>query len=198
MVAIPEGYFLMGDERGQDNEKPVHRVWVDGFLLGKFPVTNKEFALFVEESGAPEPPFWHQEMFFHLDKPVVGVSWDDALSYCHWLGKRTGKPFRLPTEAEWERAARGGLEGGLYPWADEPPSENHEVGLRSARKSIHDCRCSTEMHRQAEQPLGALPPCRNLLRWTDYFNFQVFQRSSILERFSDHQASPKRVITPCW
>ena len=123
LASIPEGFFLMGDDRGQDNEKPVHRVWVDGFLLGKFPVTNKDLALFVEESGAPEPPFWREEMFSHSDKPVVGVSWDDALSYCDWLSNQTGKPFRLPSEAEWERAARGGLEGKLYPWGDQAPDE---------------------------------------------------------------------------
>ena len=127
-VAIPEGFFLMGDERGQDNEKPVHRVWVDGFLLGKFPVTNKDFALFVEASGASEPPFWREAMFLDPDKPVVGVSWHDALSYCDWLGKRTGKAFRLPTEAEWERAARGDLEGKLYPWGDDPPSARPNAG----------------------------------------------------------------------
>ncbi len=122
-AAVPEGYFLMGDDRGQDNEKPVHRVWVDRFLFGRFPVTNREYALFVEESGAPEPPFWLEAMFSHPDKPVVGVSWHDAVSYCDWLTDRIGKPFRLPTEAEWERAARGGKEGEKYPWGDELPSE---------------------------------------------------------------------------
>jgi len=121
--AVPDGYFLMGDERGQDNEKPVHRVWVDRFLLGRFPATNREYALYIEENGAREPPFWREEMFSDPDKPVVGVSWHDAVAYCDWLCKRTGKPFRLPTEAEWERAARGGKEGEKYPWGDELPLE---------------------------------------------------------------------------
>lgn len=127
-VAVPEGFFQMGDERGQDNEKPVHRVWVDRFLLGRVPVTNREYALFVEASGAPDPPFWREEMFAHTDKPVVGVSWDDAVAYCRWLSAKINRSFRLPTEAEWERAARGGLEGKLYPWGDEPPSERSYPG----------------------------------------------------------------------
>jgi len=123
LIAIPEGDFLMGSEDGKDNEKPAHRVWVNGFMMGKFPVTNKEYEIFVEETGAQQPPFWLEAMFSHPDKPVVGVSWHDAVCYCDWLTDRIGKPFRLPTEAEWERAARGGKEGEKYPWGDELPSE---------------------------------------------------------------------------
>jgi formylglycine-generating enzyme len=122
MVSIPDGEFLMGSEDGMDNEKPVHRVWVSGFMMGKFPVTNKEYGIFVEETAAQPPPFWLEAMFAHPDKPVVGVSWHDAVSYCDWSTDRIGKPFRLPTEAEWERAARGGKEGEKYPWGDELPS----------------------------------------------------------------------------
>ena len=123
LISIPEGDFLMGSEDGKDNEKPAHRVWVNGFMMGKFPVTNKEYEIFVEETGAQQPPFWLEAMFSHPDKPVVGVSWHDAVCYCDWLTDRIGKPFRLPTEAEWERAARGGKEGEKYPWGDELPSE---------------------------------------------------------------------------
>jgi formylglycine-generating enzyme required for sulfatase activity len=123
LTSIPEGDFLMGSDDGMDNEKPAHRVWVSGFTMGKFPVTNKEYGIFVEETGAQPPPFWLEAMFSHPDKPVVGVSWHDAVSYCGWLTDRIGKPFRLPTEAEWERAARGGKEGEKYAWGDELPSE---------------------------------------------------------------------------
>jgi sulfatase modifying factor 1 len=123
LTSIPEGRFLMGSDDGMDNEKPAHRVWVSGFTMGKFPVTNKEYEIFVAERGAQQPPFCLEAMFSHPEKPVVGVSWHDAVSYCGWLSERTGKPFRLPTEAEWERAARGGKEGEKYPWGDELPSE---------------------------------------------------------------------------
>lgn len=128
MVSIPEGNFLMGSEDGPDNEKPPHRVWVDGFIIGKFPVTNAEYRIFVAESGVPQPPFWSEEMFSHPQKPVVGVSWVDATAYCAWLSKNAGKNFRLPTEAEWERAARGESEGKKYPWGDEPPWERPYPG----------------------------------------------------------------------
>ena len=128
MVLIPEGPFLMGSEDGLDNEKPVHRVWVDSFMMGKIPVTNGDYRIFLQETHAQEPPFLLEKMFSHPDKPVVGVSWHDASAYCHWLSQNTGKQFRLPTEAEWERAARGGMEGKKYPWGDEPPSERPYLG----------------------------------------------------------------------
>jgi len=128
MVLIPEGAFLMGSEDGPDNEKPVHQVWVDSFLIGKFPVTNAEYGVFVDETGAPEPPFWREPMFSHPDQPVVGASWHDAIVYCDWLNRRVGKGFRLPTEAERERAARGQSEGEKYPWGDRPPWERPYPG----------------------------------------------------------------------
>ena len=128
LVLIPEGTFLMGSEDGLDNEKPVHRVCVDSFMIGKFPVTNSQYKIFLEETGFSEPPFVSDEMFSHPDKPVVGISWYDAIAYCDWLSKRSGKKFRLPTEAEWERAARGESEGKKYPWGDEPPWERPFCG----------------------------------------------------------------------
>ena len=128
MVKIPEGFFLMGSENGPENEQPVHRVWIGAFIIGKFPVTNREYRLFLESARCPEPPFWLEEMFSHPEKPVVGVSWHDAVAYCEWLSRGTRKVFRLPTEAEWERAARGGLEGNQYPWGDTLPSERPYPG----------------------------------------------------------------------
>ena len=111
----------MGCDTGQDNEKPVHRVWADEFLLAACQVTNFEYARFLHDTRSQPPPFWNDANFDHPEQAVVGVSWHEAVRYCEWLSTRTGRPFRLPTEAEWERAARGGREGGLYPWGDTPP-----------------------------------------------------------------------------
>jgi formylglycine-generating enzyme len=121
MVIIPEGWFWMGSEAGQDNERPVHRVWVDAFQLAARQVTNEEYARFLRATGEPPPPFWTEANFNHPEQPVVAISWFDAMKYCVWLQTRTGRPYRLPSEAEWERAARGGAEGALFPWGNEPP-----------------------------------------------------------------------------
>jgi formylglycine-generating enzyme len=120
-VEIPEGWFHMGSELGQENERPVHRVWVDGFQLAARQVTNAEYAIFLKESGREAPPFWSDHNFNQPELPVVAVSWFEAESYCEWLRACNGRMYRLPTEAEWERAARGGAEGRLFPWGDAPP-----------------------------------------------------------------------------
>jgi formylglycine-generating enzyme required for sulfatase activity len=129
LVVISGGSFLMGSEEGQENERPAHRVWVDSFAIGRCPVTNEEYGNFLEQTRWAAPPFWSEPIFGDSAQPVVGVSWDDAIAFCDWLSKRSGRAFRLPTEAEWERAARGGREGALYPWGDEPPSQRPYTGF---------------------------------------------------------------------
>jgi len=121
MVRVPEGWFGMGCESGRDDEKPVHRVWVDAFELAAYQVTNAEYGRFLAETSGAAPPCWGDANFHHPKMPVVAVSWHEAASYCEWLSGATGKRYHLPSEAEWERAARGGAEGLLYPWGDAPP-----------------------------------------------------------------------------
>ena len=127
-VVIPAGEFLMGYETGQDNERPVHRVWVDSFGLGRFAVTRFQYRNFLDATGAEPPRYWSDSMFADERKPVVGVTWFDGVAYCEWLSSESGRSFRLPTEAEWEYAARGGRAGALFPWGDEPPSERAMIG----------------------------------------------------------------------
>ena len=137
LVTIPPGWFLMGcapgrDPFSQDSERPVHRVWVDEFLLAAYQVTNADYAHFVQSTGRPSPPFSSDPNLNHPQQPVVAISWHDATSYCEWLSASTGRKFRLPTEAEWERAARGGREGELYPWGDTPPQALPDYAERCA------------------------------------------------------------------
>ena len=111
----------MGSEDGQDNERPVHRVWVDAFQLAECQVTNQEYSKFVAATGNEAPALLDDPNFNHPHKPVVAVSWFEAVRYCDWLSRLHGGSYRLPTEAEWERAARGGVDGKLFPWGDALP-----------------------------------------------------------------------------
>jgi formylglycine-generating enzyme required for sulfatase activity len=119
-VLIPAGPFTMGDDNGRPDERPAHRVTLSAFRMAVLPVTNEEYAAFLASSGHEAPRFWENPAFNGARQPVVGVSWPDAVAYCGWLSGVRGAKFRLPTEAEWEKAALGGVEGAQYPWGEEP------------------------------------------------------------------------------
>jgi formylglycine-generating enzyme required for sulfatase activity len=91
------------------------------------PVTNSQYRAYLLATGEEPPPFLDEPGFRELDQPVVGVSFDQATRYCEWLGRETGLAIRLPTEAEREKAARGGLEGAVFPWGDDPESGGHRT-----------------------------------------------------------------------
>ena len=130
IIQIPEGNFLMGSKNGSSNEVPLHNVWLDVFAIATYPVTNREYVIFLEMMEHPQPPFWREPKFQDPDQPVVGTSWHDAVAYCQWLNELTGKKYRLPTEAEREKAARGGLVGSKYPWGNDLPAGH--LGGRNA------------------------------------------------------------------
>jgi formylglycine-generating enzyme required for sulfatase activity len=121
-ILIPGQFFLMGSEDGQLDERPVHRVWIDAFEIGVTQVTNSEYASFANATGRSLP----STPFIDPEQPVVAVSWFDAVAYCDWLSETSGRRVRLPCEAEWECAARGGAEGTRYPSGNELPLQDDE------------------------------------------------------------------------
>ncbi len=119
LIYIPKGEFTMGSNDGASDEKPVHNVYLDGYFIGKYEVTNRQYKKFCDAAGhsyPPNPGFSGMSDYFnnYPDHPVVEVSWDDVIAYCGWAG------LRLPTEAEWEKAARG-TDARKYPWGNSEP-----------------------------------------------------------------------------
>ena len=144
LARIPAGDFLMGTADGEEDERPVHRVYVSEFFIGRFPVTQEEYARFIRAARYPAPSIrglpliasgGRDGLFRELaapyawadtqppggrgSHPVVLIRYDDALAYCQWLSEGLNRVVRLPTEAEWEKAARGGVEGQRYPWGND-------------------------------------------------------------------------------
>lgn len=128
---VPGGSFLMGssNQRGEPgydpaaytDEKPAHRVQVTGFWMGVYPVTNEQYTRFIAETGQAAPESFTDRRFNDPARPVVTVSWEDARAFTAWLtSKLSSLIARLPTEAEWEYAARG-TDGRRYPWGNNTP-----------------------------------------------------------------------------
>jgi formylglycine-generating enzyme required for sulfatase activity len=197
VARIPAGEFTMGADEGEEDERPAHRVYLDEFCIGVYPVTNDQYAAFIRDAKHRLPAVRElprivtpdQEQSFRelaapyvwragdppRDRgahPVTLVTVDDALTYCQWLGRKTGLPVRLPTEAEWERAARGGVDGLNYPWGDEiePHRANYLADLASKQ-------------RRSTQPVGSFPPnaynvfdvIGNVWEWvTDWYQADIY------------------------
>jgi formylglycine-generating enzyme len=113
MVLVPGGKYFMGATDGDPDEAPVHEVYVDSFYIDVQEITVGQYKTFMEATGHKKPDYWQPELDRPND-PVAGVSWYDANAYAEWAGKR------LPTEAEWGYASRGGSMKGKYPWGDTP------------------------------------------------------------------------------
>jgi formylglycine-generating enzyme required for sulfatase activity len=173
-IAVDGGELLMGGgPRAEEN--PAHRVRVPAFELAQVPVTRAEYQLFLDSfldaAGCAEPPFWREPAFADPRMPAVGPSWDDATAYCAWLSQRLGRRVRLPSEAEWECAAKAGREV-LYPWGDDPPESLPDYAHRwldgpepvGAYPSLH--------------PLGFLGLGENVHEWcSDWFDAGYYARS---------------------
>lgn len=165
LALIPAGEFVMGSGDMDEDERPPHRVHLEAFMMGVHPVTNAEYARFVRATGHRAPAVYELPLVVtaggsdrerayrttgqpyvwldsepppdRLDHPVTLVRWEDAAAYCAWLSAAAGRVVRLPTEAEWEKAARGGLEGKRFPWGDriDPAMANFLVD--PAQKGTH-------------------------------------------------------------
>lgn len=172
LARIPAGEFLMGAADADVHERPVRRVYIGEFLIARFETTNDEYARFIRATGHPTPAVRELPLIASNERevafretaaqyewrereppagrgnhPVVLVRYEDALAYCAWATAEFGRPIRLPTEAEWERAARGGVDTQRYPWGDD----------------IDAARCNfladpTVKNQRGTRPTGMYPP----------------------------------------
>ena len=203
-VSVPAGEFEMGadDEKAAADEKPKHKVSVNAFLIGKHEVTNAQYHAFVKATGHRVPENCCDPKF-NLWKggkgdvvppdvevlPAVNVSWDDAVAFCKWSGAR------LPTEAEWEKAARG-TDGRTYPWGNELPSGNR-ANYSFDPVSIWDGPASLAKKDQYEfgrSPYGAYEMAGNVWEWVQDWYDENYYKSSPAENPTGPAKGEGRVI----
>ncbi len=153
---IPGGYYLLGSpvsEPGRYADEVIsHRVRVDAFYIAVTETTNAQYARFLKATGHPAPLYWEDKNLNASNQPVVGVTWNDATAFTRWLTQVSGVPHRLPTEQEWEAAARGGLTGQPFPWGAEAPDAGgvFRANFRNDRTAKDGFLLSA--------PVGSFPP----------------------------------------
>jgi formylglycine-generating enzyme required for sulfatase activity len=161
MVLIPAGTFVMGDDHFKKAVQPRHEMYVNAFYIDRYDVTNEEYKVFVDATGhRPLPSHWRGDRYppGKENHPVIFVSWFDANDYCHWAGER------LPSEAEWEKAARG-TDGRTYPWGNK---------LDMTKANIPYLRIGdttpVDRFEHGKSPYGVYDMAGNVFQWTaDWF-----------------------------
>ena len=162
MVFIPAGEFIQGTNRGGFNEKPERTVWLDGYWIDRYEVTNMEYLKFVTQTGhrKPGPPSRYAKRLAQLRgdfQPITYVSWHDADAYCRWLGKR------LPTESQWEKAMRG-TDGRLLPWGNSPRPFRANLG---GSEDGFESTAQVGSFPQDRSPYGVQDGLGNVMEWVE-------------------------------
>ena len=205
LVLVPAGSFKMGDNfgDGEARERPVHAVELDAFHIGKYEVTNGQWRAFRDDPAYDDPKLWPAGRIIPRDQipywtdqrnhgggtpdsddyPVLGVNWDGAVAYCNWLSAKTGKKYRLPTEAEWEKAARG-TDQRRFPWGNTIDRSNtNHVGSSKYDTGLpvgwYDGSKRGDLQTKSNaSPYGAFDMAGNVLEWcSDWYSRDYYSVS---------------------
>lgn len=162
MVLVPAGEFIMGSNEGNADEKPAHQVYLDAYYIDKHEVTIGQYGEFLDVNSFDPPPLWTtMAQPSYENRPVVNVDWKDASNYCKWAGKR------LPTEAEWEKAARG-TDGRIYPWGNDPPSPARaNFGKDRDKWNNHEALVPVGQMKEGKSPYGVYDLAGNVWEWVN-------------------------------
>jgi formylglycine-generating enzyme required for sulfatase activity len=169
MALVPAGEFSMGSLRGDPDEQPARKVYVDAFFMDKYQTSVGKYGTFLEATAREAPADWDvMNKSMHQKRPVVNVDWTDADAYCKWAGKR------LPTEAEWEKAARG-TDGRTYPWGNELPTDFH-ANMKKEIWNNHVVLTPVGMFENGKSPYGIYDMAGNVWEWvSDWYSQDYYK-----------------------
>jgi len=176
-VCVPAGEFIMGSDPNVDpfaskNEQPQHRVYLDEYWIGKYPVTNQQFQIFLSKSGYQPAKTWNYPQG-EEKHPAIYINWKDAKTFCNWISVQTKLKISLPTEAQWEKAARG-TDGRIYPWGNEKPNKNLANYDGNVR---HTTEAGSFL--EGASPYGALDMAGNVWEWvSDWYAEDYYSKST--------------------
>ena len=173
MVLVPAGEFTMGSSTGDADERPVRQVYVDAFYMDKHQMSVGKYGTFLEATSHEAPEDWDvMDKPVHQKRPVINVDWADADAYCKWAGKR------LPTEAEWEKAARG-TDGRIYPWGNELPTDFH-ANMKKEIWNNHVVLTPVGMFEGGKSPYGIYDMAGNVWEWvSDWYDKDYYKTGSL-------------------
>ena len=176
LVNIPAGPFTIGTYptglRKTDHEEPQRSVTLDAFAIGTYHVNNSQYALYVKETGYRQPLYWGDERFNRKDYPIVGINWFEANNFLDWINNITGMNYRLPTEAEWEKAARG-TDGREYPWGNK-----WDAGKANTSESQLKRLTPVGSYPEGVSPFGCYDMAGNAYDWcSDWFHEETYKHS---------------------
>ncbi len=171
MAVVPAGEFIMGSSMGEADEQPVHWVYVGTFFMDTYQVSVSQYARFLDATSQEAPPDWSiMNRSQHQKRPVANVDWADAQAYCTWAGKR------LPTEAEWEKAARG-TDGRTYPWGNEHPTKFF-ANVSRDNWNNHGALTPVGTFQEGKSPYGIYDMAGNVWEWVnDWYDPDYYKTS---------------------
>jgi formylglycine-generating enzyme required for sulfatase activity len=163
LVLIPPGDFTMGSDEEPAIDGWAHTRWLEAFYMAKYPITNAQFRRFIVETGRRPPGNWQGGVppTGEESHPVFGVPWSEARAYCEWVSEQARRHVRLPTEAEWEKAARG-FDGREYPWGDKFDRSR----CNTIEGGIGHTTAVGSYSPQGDSPFGVADAAGNVLEWT--------------------------------